>query len=173
MRERRYVPGEAGVHAIKPPTPVYGSFPYRTSSSAAPRLTTRASLRNSPHHTFLDGPSEFASEDDSDAELMADAPAYDSEGSDEMDIDAEKAEAALEHARAQADAMLADMSSFRHARPTPVSLNPSRGHAAEPAAKGRVIRRGEVLLWSDLAHSGECAEPYDSDLALEMLLSGR
>ena len=127
MRERRYVPGEAGVFALPKPS--------------------RSPVR--------DGPLGI------DSDSFGDAASSTSSDLSEEEMEAEKVEATLALARAQADAMLEnDM--------------PVRAHAPAKITqliegKGRYIRRGEVLMWSDLSFAGECPPPIDSDLLLELV----
>ncbi|PWN43677.1 hypothetical protein IE81DRAFT_329274 [Ceraceosorus guamensis] len=162
VRERRYVPGEAGVYACPPAVAIIGS-------------RSRRPARDGPLYYADRGVAPIEDDIPMDEDECTDDEEYDSQDEEMIDdasAEAAKAEEALSQARAQADQLVDEFMPRRpQSRYLPqTSLNPSKEATSKPL---RRIKRGETLYWNDLAACGECPTPFDSDLALEMWRHGQ
>ena len=147
VRERRYVPGEPGVLA-SPPSP------------DSPVLGVGSILMASPR-SLRSGSSSGTLRSDSMAEY------YDLEEEDEEDLEAEKSEAAYNFYQQQQQPALSDDAPNRQMQ------YHRDGVAGSKVRRGRVMRRGDTVYWSDLVMGGERAAPFDPDPILNRPIIGR
>ncbi|SPO39826.1 uncharacterized protein PSFLO_05307 [Pseudozyma flocculosa] len=143
VRERRYVPGEPGVRAA----------PYQCEAAVAPSTPHAALRRQTPR--IRDYASERAGYPDF----------YDVDEDD--DVDPEKTDFTAQ-AYQQHQLHDVDPRQLREPRSTRSNLRPT-GSGKE----ARVLRRGDVIYWSDLVSGGERTQPFDPDPILQMPAAGR
>ncbi|KAN0060662.1 hypothetical protein ACQY0O_007320 [Thecaphora frezii] len=151
VRERRYVPGEPGVRAA-PLEHHQGNH----RSNASPQAARR---RGSPrvHEYTRDAIIDY----------------YGVEEEDEMDGD--KTDAAA-HAFYQQNTEPVNLRESRQARPNAQSRSSgsnSSGGGCGNHKEARVLRRGDIVYWSDLVAGGERTRPFDPDPILELPPAGR
>ncbi|KAJ1032619.1 hypothetical protein NDA16_000642 [Ustilago loliicola] len=162
VRERRYIPGEPGVRAqVVPPA---------------------AQMHYSPRQAYADALHDEHMGQASQAELFRHSNASRRDiyrlphGLDEDDLEAEKAEinAVLHYQHhpqyLDRDPRLSGHPPTHHDVHAASSSN--RG-SSWSSRKGRVLKRGDALYWSDLIAGGERAQPFDPDPILERPLVGR
>lgn len=165
VRERRYIPGEPGVRA--------------QAVAPAPQM------HYSPRQAYADALHDEHLGQASQADLFRHSNASRRDvyrlpnGLDEEDLEAEKAEinAALNYQHQQqylySDPRLSVQPPSHHHDIHAVSNNSRSAPSSWSTRKGRVLKRGDTLYWSDLIAGGERAQPFDPDPILDRPLVGR
>lgn len=160
VRERRYIPGEPGVRAqvVPPPQQMYTS----------PRQAYAEALHD--EHLGLAPQAELFRHSNASRRDIYRLPS----GLDEDDLEAEKAEinAALHYQHHQ-QYMHRDSQPSGHPPAQDAQSSSNNHRSASSSKRGRVLRRGDTLYWSDLVAGGERAQPFDPDPILERPMVGR
>ena len=160
VRERRYIPGEPGVRAQPAPCAQVQLSP--SPAHADPMLDEHLG-----HSSQLDlfRHSNVSRRDVYRLQF----------GLDEDDLEAEKAEAngGLHYQHSQ-QYMYRDSraSDYAHAYDTN-AVRSTPAASSTSSKRGRVLKRGDTLYWSDLIAGGERAQPFDPDPILERPIVGR
>ena len=162
VRERRYIPGEPGVRAqVMAPAPL---------TYSSPRQMYAEPLHD--EHMAQASQAELFRHSNASRREIYRLPS----GLDEDELEAEKAEinAAL-HYQPPPQYLQRDTRPPGHAPSHDVhgSSNANRSSSSSPSKRGRVLRRGDTLYWSDLIAGGERAQPFDPDPILERPIVGR
>ncbi|SPC60949.1 uncharacterized protein UHOD_01691 [Ustilago sp. UG-2017b] len=164
VRERRYIPGEPGVRAqvVPPPEP---------QMYCSPRQAYAGALQD--EHMGQASQAELFRHSNASRRDVYRLP----HGLDEDELEAEKAEINVAlHYQHQQQYLDRDP---RFNGPPPsnqeVHMSPSsnRGPTSSCSRKGRVLKRGDTLYWTDLIAGGERAQPFDPDPILERPMVGR
>ncbi|TKY85087.1 hypothetical protein EX895_006167 [Sporisorium graminicola] len=167
VRERRYIPGEPGVRAQPTPT------------------AAAAQAQRSPIATHAEALLDENFDQTSQLELFRHSNVSRRDiyrlqfGMDEDELEAEKAEInAAHHLQQPQQYMLRDSrgAGYPPAHDSNMALNNGHRSSSAPsssAKRGRVLRRGDTLYWSDLVAGGERAQPFDPDPILERPIVGR
>ncbi|SNX82502.1 uncharacterized protein MEPE_01208 [Melanopsichium pennsylvanicum] len=158
VRERRYIPGEPGVCAQMVPSPqqTYSSPRQGYADALYEEHLNQASLAEPLRHSNVSRRDVYR------------LPSV----MDEDDLEAEKAEinAAVQYHRPAHQYTQRDSRSLGH---PPPHDSQAASRPSPSSKKGRGLRRGDTLYWSDLIAGGERAQPFDPDPILERPTVGR
>ncbi|CAO1637769.1 unnamed protein product [Parajaminaea phylloscopi] len=163
VRQRRYVPGEAGVLVSQPPTPP--SVALRSHHLGA----------NAAHHSSLNATSRTMSrhlrQRNSALRYHHMSQVRSTSNSDRLRSLALRSRAPW-HDGVYAEA--ADKSDSQPCTDFDQSLQPPKPQPTTyDGSEPRVIERGAIVYWSDLRPGGERTRPFDPDVALSMPIAGR
>ncbi|SPO22571.1 uncharacterized protein UTRI_01249 [Ustilago trichophora] len=160
VRERRYIPGEPGVCAqvVPPVQQVYTSPRQAYAEALHDEHSGQASQEELYRHSNASRRDIYRLQS----------------GLDEDDLEAEKAEinAALHYQHPQ-QYMQRDSRPSGHAPTHDIHAASNGNRSSSSSKRGRVLRRGDTLFWSDLIAGGERAQPFDPDPILERPIVGR